>query len=62
MKKVYRYYENPQGAVALRTQLRVHDKQMPLIRKLDAKCRKLQTGYKYSRNEAVLEAIRQFVS
>lgn len=61
MKKAYQYYEEPQGEIRLRTHLRVPQKKMHLIRELDKLGRKSQVGYKYSRNQAILEAIAYYV-
>lgn len=57
MKKVYQYYQEPQGDTGLRMQLRVPQKRMPIIRALDKIGRVQQKGYKYSRNQAVIDAI-----
>lgn len=61
MKKAYQYYEEPQGEIKLRTHLRVPKSHMGNIRELDKLGKKSQIGYKYSRNQAILEAIAYYV-
>ena len=60
-KKVYQYYQEPQGETAIRTQLRVPRNKVQAVRKLDKIGRRLQAPYKYSRNQAILEAVEFYI-
>lgn len=60
MKNVYISYKERAGKTALLMQLRVRAKEMPIIRALDKKGKQEQKGFRYSRNRAVLAALKAY--
>jgi hypothetical protein len=59
-KNVYISYEKRAGKVSLLMQLRIRSDEMPLIEALDTKEKEIQKGYRYSRNRAIINAIKSY--